>query len=90
MNDHCLLEFGDDVVIGSGVHLSGHTVERGVLRTAPVRLERGVMIGINANVEIGVEAGPECQIGALSAVPKFTRLDGHSTYAGAPARKLEA
>ena len=90
VTDHCLLEFGDDVVIGAGVHLSGHTVERGVLRTGRVRLERGVMVGVNANVEIGVEAGPECQIGALSAVPKFTRLDGHSTYVGAPARKLEA
>lgn len=90
VTDHCLLEFGDDVVIGGGVHLSGHTVERGVLRTARVRLGHGVMVGVNANVEIGVEAGPGCQIGAQSAVPKFARLDGHSTYVGAPARKLEA
>lgn len=90
VTDHCLLEFGDDVVIGAGVHLSGHTVERGVLRTASVRLARGVTVGINANIEIGVEAGEECQIGAMSAVPKFSRLDGHSTYVGAPVRKLEA
>ena len=40
VTDHCLLEFGDDVVIGAGVHLSGHTVERGLVRTAPVRLGR--------------------------------------------------
>ena len=31
--DYNLLEFGDDVVIGDGVHLSGHTVEHGVLKT---------------------------------------------------------
>ncbi len=88
VTDHCLLEFGDDVVIGGGVHLSGHTVERGLWKTAPVRLARGVTVGVGANVEIGVEAGPECQIGALSAVTKFQQLDGHSSYAGIPARKI--
>lgn len=88
VTDHCLLEFGDDVVIGGGVHLSGHTVERGHLKTAPVRLSKGVTVGVGANVEIGVEAGPGCQIGALSAVPKFMQLDGKSTYVGIPARKL--
>jgi acetyltransferase-like isoleucine patch superfamily enzyme len=90
VTDHCLLDFGDDVVIGAGVHLSGHTVERGVVRTAACRLGRGVTVGVGANVEIGVEAGPGCQIGAMSAVPKFAVLDAHSTYVGAPARKLEA
>ena len=84
----CLLEFGDDVVIGAGVHLSGHTVERGELRTAAVRLGNGVTVGVRANVEIRVEAGPGCQIGALSAVPKFARLAGHTAYVGIPARPL--
>ena len=86
--DHCLLTFGDDVVIGAGVHLSGHTVERGVVKTAPVQLERGVTVGVSASLEIGVRAGPECQIGALSVVPKYAKLEGHSTYVGIPAKKL--
>lgn len=86
--DHNLLEFGDDVVIGAGVHLSGHTVEHGCLKTAPVRLGAGVTVGINANIEIGVEAGPRCQIGALSAVPKHTRLEADTTYVGIPVHKL--
>lgn len=38
LSDHNLLELGDDVVIGAGVHLSGHLVEAGVVKTAPVRL----------------------------------------------------
>jgi acetyltransferase-like isoleucine patch superfamily enzyme len=88
VTDHCLLEFGDDVVIGAGAHLSGHTVEKGMVRTAPVRLGRGVTVGLNASVEIGVEAGPGCQIGAMSVVPKFARLDPHTTYVGIPARPL--
>jgi acetyltransferase-like isoleucine patch superfamily enzyme len=88
VNDHNLLEFGERVVIGGDVHLSGHTVERGVVRTARVRLGDHVTVGIGTIVNIGVEAGPWCQIGALSFVPKFSRLDGHATYVGAPVRKV--
>jgi acetyltransferase-like isoleucine patch superfamily enzyme len=88
VNDHNLLEFGDRVIIGGDVHLSGHTVERGVVRTARVRLGDHVTVGIGTIVNIGVKAGPWCQIGALSFVPKFSRLDGHATYVGAPVRKI--
>ena len=35
VTDYNLLDFGDDVVIGEDVHLSGHTVEHGVLKTGP-------------------------------------------------------
>lgn len=89
VTDHCLLDFGDDVVIGSGVHLSGHTVERGVVRTAPVRIGAGSTVGVNAHVEIGADIGPRCQIGSLSMVPKFTVLPGPGTYVGVPVRRLE-
>lgn len=89
VTDHCLLEFGDDVVIGAGAHFSGHTVERGTLYTAPVRLGSGTVVGVNTHVEIDVETGPGCQIGSLSMVPKGSRLDGDSVYVGCPVRKLD-
>jgi len=89
VRDDCLLELGDDVVIGAGVHLSGHTVERGVVRTAPIRLGSGTTVGVGCHVEIGVETGPRCQIGSLSVVPKFSRLEGDATWVGCPVRKLE-
>ena len=57
MSDYNLIECGDDVVIGGGVHLSGHTVEAGVVKTAPVRLGNKVTIGLGSVVEIGVEIG---------------------------------
>ena len=41
ISDHNMLEFGDGVVIGESVHLSGHTVEGGVVKTGRVRLGRG-------------------------------------------------
>jgi len=89
VTDHCLLELGDDVVIGAGAHLSGHTVERGVVRTAPVRLGAGTGVGVNCHVEIDVETGPGCQIGSLAMVPKGSRLAGDSTWVGTPVHRLE-
>jgi acetyltransferase-like isoleucine patch superfamily enzyme len=89
VNDHNMLEFDDHVVIGDDVHLSGHTVERGFVKTAAVRLGRNCTIGLGSVVGIGVSAGPGCQVGALSLVPKYTKLEADTTYVGTPVRKLE-
>jgi acetyltransferase-like isoleucine patch superfamily enzyme len=89
ISDHNMLEFGDGVVIGENVHLSGHTVESGVVKTGRVRLGGGVTVGLGSMVGIGVEAGERCQIGALSVVPKNTRLEAGAIYAGVPARRIE-
>jgi len=89
LNDYNLLEFDDDVIIGAGVHLSGHTVEAGLVKTAVVRLGRGTTVGLNAIVEIGVETGPHCAIGALSFVPKHVKLNGNAVYAGIPAVQIK-
>ena len=82
--DHNLLEFADGVVIGSDAHVSGHVVERGILKTAPVRLGRNTLIGIGSVVGIGVESGADVQIGALSVVPKFAHLEAAGVYVGVP------
>jgi acetyltransferase-like isoleucine patch superfamily enzyme len=89
ISDHNLLECGDSVVIGENVHLSGHTVERGIVKTARVTLGRGVTVGLGSVIGIGVEAGDRCVIGALSVVPKYTRLEAGTTYAGVPARRID-
>ncbi len=90
VTDHNLLDFADDVVLGGSVHLSGHTVEGGVLKTAPVRLGRGVTVGVGSVVGIGVVAGDGCQIGAMSLVPKFAELEAGAVYVGCPVRKIES
>ena len=88
VSDHNLLEFGDDVVIGGDVHLSGHTVEGGFVKTATVRLGDRVTIGLGSVIGIGVTVGSDVQIGALSLVPKHATLDGGCIYVGVPARRL--
>jgi len=88
INDYNLIACGDDVVIGGGVHLSGHTVEAGIVKTAGVTIGDRVMIGLGSVVEIGVEIGSDVQIGALSFVPKYVRLAGGRTYVGVPASPL--
>lgn len=89
VSDHNLLEFGDDVVIGDDAHVSGHTIEGGILKTGAVRLGSNVTIGIGAVVEIGVTIGADSQVGALSFVPKHTALEGGAIYAGAPVHRLK-
>lgn len=89
VSDYNLLEFGEGVVIGADVHIAGHTVERGVVKTARVRLGRNVLVGIGSVVDIGIEAGDGCHIAALSFVPKYMKLDADATYGGVPVRRID-
>ena len=89
VSDYNLIECGDDVVIGGAVQMSGHTVEAGIVKTARVRLGNNVTIGLGSVIDIGVEIGSDSQVGALSFVPKYTKLKGGVIYAGTPAMPIE-
>ena len=52
------------------------------------RLGRNVTIGLGSVIDIDVEAGPDCQVGALSLVPKHTKLEAGAVYAGIPVRRI--
>ena len=86
--DHNLLDFADGVVIGSDAHVSGHVVERGILKTSSVRLGRNTLIGIGSVVGIGVASGDGVQVGALSVVPKFAKLEADGVYVGVPVARV--
>jgi carbonic anhydrase/acetyltransferase-like protein (isoleucine patch superfamily) len=90
VSDHNLLDFGDDVVIGDNAHVSGHTVEGGVVKTANVRLGRNVTIGLNSVIDIDIEIGDHCQVGALSLVPKHSRLESRAIYVGIPVKRRDS
>ncbi|MBL0172133.1 MAG: hypothetical protein IPP90_15695 [Gemmatimonadaceae bacterium] len=86
--DHNLLEFGDGVVVGSDAHISGHIVERGLLKTARVRLGAGTVIGIGSVIGIDVSTGAGTQVGPLSVVPKHTALEAGVAYSGVPVQRI--
>ncbi len=86
--DHNLLDFGDHVVIGSDAHISGHIIERGILKTARVTLQSGTVIGIGSVVGIGVRSGVGTQVGPLSVVPKFMELEDGAAYLGVPVQRI--
>lgn len=88
LNDYNLLEFEDDVVVGADAHVSGHTAEAGFIKTAGVHLGRNTTVGVGSIVEIGVTTGPNCEIGALSFVPKNMKLEADAIYAGIPAKRI--
>ena len=88
VTDYNLLASGDDVVIGDDAHVSGHTVEGGFVKTARLRIGSNVTIGLGSVLEIGVEIGDCCQLGALSFVPKFTKLTAGVVYAGIPVQRI--
>ena len=87
-SDHNLLELGSRSVIGSDVHIAGHTVEGGFVKTCAVRVGRNVTIGVGSVVMMGAEIGDGCDVGALSFVPKHARLEGGLLYAGIPAHRI--
>lgn len=88
LNDYNLLAFEDDVVIGADVHVAGHTVEAAIVKTAKVHLGRNTTVGVGSIVEIGVETGANCEIGALSFVPKNMKLEADAIYAGIPVKRI--
>lgn len=90
IGDCSLLEIGDGSVIGSDVHVGGHWVERGSMRTGRVKLGRNVMIGNGSVVGIGVTIGDNVQVGALSVVPKGVSLEADGVYVGSPARRISS
>ncbi|MGE5204718.1 MAG: hypothetical protein ACM3PW_03820 [Chlamydiota bacterium] len=88
LNDYNLIECEDDVVIGADVHLSGHTVEGGIIKTGSVHLGRNTTVGVSSIVEIGVTTGANCKIGALTFVPKNLPLEADAVYVGIPAKRI--
>ncbi len=86
--DQNLLEIGDDTVVGGDVTLVCHSAERGRLVTAPVKIGRGVTIGLMAVVFPGCVIGDGAIIAAGSVLSKGTRVGPGEIWGGVPARRM--
>jgi acetyltransferase-like isoleucine patch superfamily enzyme len=86
--DQNLLEIGDDTIIGGDVTLVCHVAERGHLVTAPVRIGRGVTVGLMAVILPGCTIGDGAVIAAGAVLSKHTHVAAGEVWAGVPARRV--
>ena len=86
--DQNLLEIGDDSIIGGDVTLVGHVAERGQLITGPVRIGRGVTVGLMAVILPGCTIGDGAVIAAGAVLSKGAQVGAGEVWAGVPARKV--
>lgn len=84
-SDLCLLDIGDDVTIGSGAVIAGHTLRRGILQLVPVVIGDGATIGTNAVLLGGATVGEAAVVAPNSVLPPGTVVGPGETWAGVPA-----
>ncbi len=87
--DLSLIEIGDNTVVGGWAFISGHVVERGILKLKKVRIGRNVTIGSHAKVMPGCEIGDNAIIGASAVLLKNTKVAPGAVYVGVPAKQVK-
>ncbi len=88
IGDACLLEIGDDAVIGGDATVICHSAERGHLIISPVKIGKGADIGLMAIIMPGVEVGDGAVVGAHAFVTKNTVIPPGTFWGGIPARQI--
>jgi acetyltransferase-like isoleucine patch superfamily enzyme len=89
LNDHNLLVLEEKAVVGGDAKLIAHVFERGVIKAERVIMRKRAVLGINSVVGPGVEIGENSAVGAMSFVPKGTRIPANETWGGVPARLIK-
>lgn len=89
LNDHNLLVLEEKAVVGGDAKLIAHLVERGFVKSSKVIMHKRSTLGINSVVGPGVEIGENSAVGALSFVPKGTKIPPNEVWGGVPARLIK-
>lgn len=87
--DVCLLEIGDNTVVGGDVTLICHSIEKDQLITMKTRIGKNVTIGLMSVILPGVSIGDGAIIAAGSVIPKGTNIPSRTVWAGVPARQIK-
>ncbi len=80
--DLCLLEIGDNSVIGGHSTVIAHSFERGGLILKKVRIGKNVTVGLNSVILPGAEIGDGAIIPAGSVLPKNAKLEPRKVWRG--------
>jgi carbonic anhydrase/acetyltransferase-like protein (isoleucine patch superfamily) len=89
ISDPSLIELGDRVTIGGSATLLAHYGQGGFLVIAPVKIGKGVTVGLKATIMGDVEIGEYAKILPNSAVLPKTRIPAGETWGGVPAVKVD-
>ncbi|MEO5969488.1 MAG: DapH/DapD/GlmU-related protein [Bdellovibrionia bacterium] len=88
ISDPCLIELGDHVVVGGAATIIAHYAVGGFLITAPVKIGKGVTIGLRATIMAGVQIGEKAKILPNSVVLPNTHIPAGETWGGVPAERF--
>lgn len=89
LNDHNLLILEERSVVGGDAKLVAHLAEKGMIKAQPVILRKRAVVGINSVIGPGVEIGEGSAVGAMSFVPKGTKIPPNQAWGGVPARPIK-
>ncbi len=78
----CLLEIGDNSVIGGHSTVIAHSFERGGLVLKKVKIGKNVTMGLNSVILSGAEVGDGAIIPAGSILLKNARLESRKVWRG--------
>ncbi|MCD6222424.1 MAG: hypothetical protein J7K12_01910 [Thermoplasmata archaeon] len=86
--DPCLLEIGDNTMIGGRAMILGHIAEEKLI-LKKTKIGKNCLVGGETFIMPGVVIEDNVVLGAKSFVPKDMRLKKGKTYVGIPARELK-
>jgi len=89
LNDHNLLILEEKAVVGGDAKLIAHLAEKGLIKAMPVILRKRAVVGVNSVIGPGVEIGEGSAVGAMSFVPKGTKIPPNQAWGGVPARPIK-
>jgi acetyltransferase-like isoleucine patch superfamily enzyme len=89
LNDHNLLILEERAVVGGDAKLIAHLAEKGMIKAQYVIMRKRAVLGINSVVGPGVEIGEGSAVGAMSFVPKGTKIPPNQAWGGVPARPIK-
>jgi acetyltransferase-like isoleucine patch superfamily enzyme len=88
ISDPCVLEIGENTLIGGRTLITGHLAED-KLKIKPVKIGKNCLIGGDSFIMPGVVIEDNVVVGARSLILKDQHLKKCRTYAGSPTKEIK-
>ena len=87
ISDPCVVEIGDNTLIGGGATIMGHLGEDKLV-ISKVNIEQQCLVGAEALIMPGVHMKHHSVVGGKSLVTKNKVLNAYTMYGGVPVKKI--